>query len=275
VNQYGVPRKAFNAHKHWLSGWFADRAIRLDAAMAFGPVGTMLASFVDYRNPDLEDGAVILVRIGNLFLQFNEGKDYNVDTPAAARDHVLVVESSGPGEVSQLVAGIAVGQTYVRSRFTAAGHDLVIEFCDHVVAPYGYAAISIHVSDGVQTSVCANSSSFGNSGGLDTDGGGQGGDASNSSPGTFVFEDGNSEKDSQRREKITIGVIWAFVGVFVLLAIYLAVRLMRQRKRKLQKTASDSPPTSKQRVRVRKCSTDEASRESLDQAEPGDTKIEL
>lgn len=276
VNFYGVPRKAFNAHKHWLSGWFADRAVWLDptSSLHSGPIGAYLASFVDYRNPNLDDSAVVLIRIGNLFLQLNEGKGYNVDTPAEARDRVIVAEAAGPGEVSQLLKGIAVGQAFVRPAFSSEGHDLVITFCDHVVAPYGYAAISIHVEDGVQTSVCGDPDSFGtNAGGLDTDGGG---DAVDPNAGTLVFEDGNSENSGQAKENITIGVIWGFVGILVLVSAYLALRMARQRKKRQLQHAADTP--SKEfpvPVRVRKCSTDDDSHSSVDRVISGDSRIEL
>jgi Gametolysin peptidase M11 len=277
VNYYGVPRKAFNAHKHWLSGWFADRAVWLDPTSALhgGPIGAYLASFVDYRNSDLDDSAVVLIRIGNLFLQFNEGKGYNVDTPTEARDRVIVAEAAGPGEVSQLLKGIAVGQAFVRPGFSSEGHDLVITFCDHVVAPYGYAAISIHMEDGVQTSVCGDPDSFGNAGGLDTGGAG---DAVDTSAGTLVFEDGNSENGGQSKENITIGVVWGFVGLLVLVSAFLALRMARERKKRQQQRQTTPNTTSKEfpaPVRVRKCSTDEDSHSSVDRVISGDARTDL
>jgi hypothetical protein len=275
VNFYGVPRKAFNAHKHWLAGWFTDRAVWLDPTSSFdgGPIGAYLASFVDYRNPNLDDSAVVLIRIGNLFLQFNEGKGYNVDTPAEARDKVIIAEAAGPGEVSQLLKGIAVGQAYVRPEFSDEGYDLVISFCDHVVAPYGYAAVSIHMEDGVQTSVCGDPDSFGNAGGLDKDGASDAGDPN---AGSLVFEDGNSENGGQAKENITIGVVWGFVGFLVLVSAYLALRMVRERKkRKLQVTANTSSKELPVPVRVRKCSTDEDSHSSVDRVISGDARIEL
>lgn len=246
---WGVSIVHQNAHKHWLSGWFTDRSVRVYPEMT-GPVGAYLASFVDYSHPSLDANAVVLIRVGDLFLQYSEGKGYNVDTPTVARDRVLIAQADGPSEVSQLIGGVAVGEYYSYVGYTAE-YDLVIEFCDQVVAPYGYAAISIHVADGNQTSVCNDPTAFG-AGGLFSE------SSDHNTPkvgaGSLVFEDQGSETNPQR-EKTIIGVVWGFVSLLVLLSIYLVYRLRKERKKKrrVHKTAPSIPSEI-----VRHCSTDDS-----------------
>lgn len=58
-----------------MSGWFQDRSTEIDP-WSGGSVYKRLVSFVEYKNVDMQDNDVVLIRIGraSLFLQYNRGK---------------------------------------------------------------------------------------------------------------------------------------------------------------------------------------------------------
>jgi hypothetical protein len=147
-----------NGHKHWISGWFSDRSVIPNASLQ--AVGGRLVAFVDYLNQDLQEDDAVLLRVGNMYIQYNRAKGYNAESNAN-QDEVTITEAEGSGQVSYALAGLSVGESYAYPDFDNSGHDLIIEVCDMVELSFDYALLSIHLDDGRQTSVCDAPNSFG------------------------------------------------------------------------------------------------------------------
>jgi hypothetical protein len=225
VNEFGYPRKAFNPHKHWLSGWFADRAIELNPATQ-GPVGVNLVTFVDYGNPNMAQEDVVLIRIGSLFVQYSKAKGYNQDLSFEYQDKVIVTQALGDEEISDLKAVLSKGESFVYwDEISAEG--LVIEVCDIGEMPFDYAALSIHLDDG-SPSACVQ--------GLNADAAvpesfPQGDQiAGTNYDGQEIDEDTESETTSNKKDAIVLAIVWCIVGGLVVFACALLYRVFVLRR---------------------------------------------
>lgn len=191
-----------------------------------GAVIGHLASFVDYRDPDLQQSDVVLMRAGNLYLHYNRAKGYNSDTPSAYKDRVVVTESPGALEVSNFVAALSKGQSYFYPNFSGY-NSLVIEVCDQMTGAYDYAVVSMYIQDGIQKSICEEKNLDANAqpqtyplNTTDTD--------IANVKGTPINED--LETSERSRVDPVIGIVWGAVAVLFLVAIYLIYRIRCQQK---------------------------------------------
>ena len=159
--QFG-PQKGFNAHKHWISGWFDDRSIDIEENLLLhGAMGAPLVAFVDASNENLPENEVVVLKIGDLYIQYNKAKGYNSGTYIDQKDKVTVNYAESEDDVSDLVGELAPGETYIHPSFDEAGHDLIIQVCSlgaEDLADIDYAVLSIHLDDGFQTSLCGDTS---------------------------------------------------------------------------------------------------------------------
>ena len=162
VNELYSPRKAFNAHKHWISGWFDNRAIALEQPLLeHGAVALPVVSFVDASREGVPEKFAAVVRIGDLYLHYNRAKGYNNETSNDQKDLVTITSATNEIEVSYFAAALAPGETYSHANYDGNGTAaLVIQVCDlsvgGPVSDIDYATISIHLEDGVHTSRCGN-----------------------------------------------------------------------------------------------------------------------
>ncbi|GKY98308.1 hypothetical protein MPSEU_000788400 [Mayamaea pseudoterrestris] len=228
INEFGYPIKAFNAHKHWVSGWFTDRAEEVYPEN--GPIVGNLVSFVDYGDSEMQTNDVVLMRAGNLYMHYNRAKGYNVDTPSAYKDRVVIAESTGDLELSNFVAALAKGQSYFYPNFS--GYDtLVIEVCDQMTGSLDYAVVSMYIEDGIQKSNCGVSTlerqTASNTYPMNTT------SLFNSTGPLSITEDISSSEKSKTNP--VIGIVWGVVGILFLVALYLIYRL---RRRQLSKAAT-------------------------------------
>jgi hypothetical protein len=112
-----------NAHKHWLSGWFRDRAIDLTSTMIEQGVRIQLAAFVDYgtlqkqkmrqSNPKNHNYRVLIRINGIFFMQYNFADSYNIGTDPVHANHVVGVEAQNPVAVSNLKTSLEENGTYL------------------------------------------------------------------------------------------------------------------------------------------------------------------
>lgn len=217
-SEFGWPRKAFNAHKHWISSWFSDRSVEAFPDQA--PVVGNLLSFVDYGNEAVQANDVVVLRAGNLYLHYNRAKGYNADTPSAYGDRVVVTESAGDLEVSNFVAALSSGQSYFYPNFS--GMDtLVIEVCDQLTGDYDYAVVSLFL-EGTQKSTCDQANIR-----LGAPAGSYQLDTTDLDTDPFVSEDA-ARSERRAPSPAAVGVVWAVVGALFLLALYLVYRLRQQ-----------------------------------------------
>jgi hypothetical protein len=122
-----------------------------------GPVEKRLISFVHYSDSNdqmLVDDSV-LIRIGNLYLQYNRAKYYNIDTDMP--NTVTITHAIADDDVSDRLAALSTGQTY-EYRYSASILDstanqnrfLVIRVCSAVqynTSQMDYATVRIYFSD--------------------------------------------------------------------------------------------------------------------------------
>ena len=114
-------------------------------------------AFVDIDATPLGD--VVVIRAGNLYMQYNRRRSFNEGTRELG-NQVVIVSAKDHLSVSELEAGVAVGISGASKRFAYpnfddTGFNLVIEVCDQVYGPPDYVHISIHLADGIQSPLCA------------------------------------------------------------------------------------------------------------------------
>ena len=155
INGAGYPRKAFNGHKHWNSGWFQDRASDVHPFPSDGIIQKRIVSFVEYSNPTLLSDDLVLLKCGNLFIQYNRAKGYNIDT--SERDRVTISEGLVDGALSKRVASLSAGERYQYPNFDSSGRDLVVQVCGmtkEVPGVIDFADVRVYIDDGSLAVVC-------------------------------------------------------------------------------------------------------------------------
>ena len=122
-----------------------------------GPVEHRLVSFVHYSDssdPMLHTDAV-LIRIGNLYLQYNRAKSYNVD--ADMPNTVTITHAIADDDVSDRLAALSAGEMfqYLYSTSTALNSPnqnrfLIVQVCSALkynTSQIDYATIRVYFSD--------------------------------------------------------------------------------------------------------------------------------
>jgi hypothetical protein len=111
-----------------MSGWFRDRSVVVDPGN--GPVEKRLVSFVHYSDDiAMYDDDVVLIRVGNLYIQYNRAKMYNVD--ADVPNTVTITYAKSNDDVSDRVAALAEGELFLYSNYEN-GRTLTIQVCSMV-----------------------------------------------------------------------------------------------------------------------------------------------
>lgn len=147
------PRSCFNARKFSHLGWYNDRSIDLSVYIHEDSWGGRLVAFVDYNVTS--QGDVVLIKVGNLYAQYNRARDFNAGTREYANRVVIV--SSSQSSLSNLEAALANNiavSTFTYPNFDDTPYDLIFKVCDQVQGPVDYVQLSIHLNDGVQSSAC-------------------------------------------------------------------------------------------------------------------------
>jgi hypothetical protein len=119
--QQGAPLKCYNAANHWSLGWYKNK--RRDIYPSNPPVRVKVVAFVDHRKATQQD--TVLVKVGNLYMQFNRAKSFNADT-GILKDNLVVVREYNPygGKRTSIVAGLNMTNRFYRDWNT------VIEVCN-------------------------------------------------------------------------------------------------------------------------------------------------
>lgn len=162
--QYG-PLSCYNAQKNWQLGWYDDKSLDLTNSVRGGAWAGRLVAFVDYDKT--VDTDAVVIKVGTLYVQYNRRRDFNAGTRENGNQAVIVSAPNTRSPQSNLLGGIAkegstspwgnpVPSTFVSRNFEGTGHDLIFEVCDQVDdGPPDYIHLSIHLDDGVQSSMCS------------------------------------------------------------------------------------------------------------------------
>jgi hypothetical protein len=137
-----------NGHKQWISGWFDDTKLAVDLAKSRRAFAMRLACFVD---SDFSEDFALLRLDETLFLQYNCGKDYNVDTEVP--NTVTVTRATSPAAVSVRLASLRSGQSHNFPSYS--NENWSIKVCSVHRGDIDYAEISVHRVE--ERHLCANS----------------------------------------------------------------------------------------------------------------------
>lgn len=149
IDGAGYPRKAFNGHKHWTSGWFQDRASEVHPSISDDIIQRRIVSFVEYSNPNMLRDDLVLLKCGSLFIQYNRAKGYNLDS--SEPDRVTISEGFFDGALSKRVASLGSGEKYRYSNFDDSGMELVVQVCqvtEQLPGVVDYADVRVYLDDG-------------------------------------------------------------------------------------------------------------------------------
>jgi Gametolysin peptidase M11 len=155
IDGAGYPRKAFNGHKQWYSGWFQDRAVEVYPLLYNGIIQNRIVSFVEYSNPHMHHEDLVQLKCGTLFIQYNRAKGYNVDS--SEPDRVTISEGFVDGGLSKRVASLGSGEKYLYPNFDGSGKELVIQVCGVTADLLGvidYADVRVYINDGPVKLIC-------------------------------------------------------------------------------------------------------------------------
>lgn len=168
-NEFGRPAKAMNAHKHWLSGWYSDNAMQQVDPLAQSPFWLELVGHTQYSTlawtpmDKLRKRRAVLLRMGNLFLQYNyvsnnTETNWNIDT--GYPDTVTVVKADTSESLSFLVGVLEPGFTYVDPNYMNTGKAVAIHVCPSDTTTPS-VVIMVHVSEvGLVSPKCSDRASF-------------------------------------------------------------------------------------------------------------------
>lgn len=109
-------------------------------------------SFVHYSDDEtMSSDDVVLIRIGNLYLQYNRAKLYNSD--ADQPNTVTVTHSASDEDVSDRLAALSDGELFEYQNFEDSGQSLVVQICSMVqfesAFQFDYTIVRIYLDDGV------------------------------------------------------------------------------------------------------------------------------
>mmetsp|Transcript_22689 Transcript_22689/g.47797 ORF Transcript_22689/g.47797 Transcript_22689/m.47797 type:complete len:760 (-) Transcript_22689:153-2432(-) len=128
------PRMCFNAAKSWQTGWFSSKSVTMNIG-GDGPTDNCLITDLTGQSEyDAQLSQTILVKMNrdgdDLFLQYNKATGINSGT-LEGRNQVMIVRASGEGTsyaVSDLLAKLNAGASYVSDDYLGEGKDLTVSF---------------------------------------------------------------------------------------------------------------------------------------------------
>lgn len=116
---------------------------------------------MDFRHEALLTTDVALITIGDLFIQYDVSKGYNIDSLSLA--NVLITQANDTISRSVAVANLSIGESFMYQGVSAeASNGIIIDVCDIGSAneTLDYSIISIYLNDGEQQSTCYNAESI-------------------------------------------------------------------------------------------------------------------
>lgn len=152
-NTVGGPSYCFNGQKNWWLNWYEDRKVEIGGQRAWTG---KLAAFTDY-NETIQGEHVVLLKIGNYYLQYNKAKKFNAGTVGSR--NLITITSLMANGLSNLTGTMGFNFTnassifYINS-FLDTPYTMVIEACDRGAGALDYITLSAHLNNGIQKSFC-------------------------------------------------------------------------------------------------------------------------
>jgi hypothetical protein len=138
------PLMCFNSAKNWQLGWYSDKSIDLSADRSI--IGTWAGRLYGY--PDYEsipDNGHVLIKIGDIFIQYNKIAEMNKETQHKLSQVVFVQSTAANGSKSSSLAGLVSG--------TFEHNNLRVDVCGQQTED-GLDYYDIVVRDYTQESIC-------------------------------------------------------------------------------------------------------------------------
>ena len=135
----------FNGHKNWILGWYNNAKITVNPKTNGAWVGN-LVTFVDYPLASQVANSVVLINVGDLYIQLNSAKKFNIQTMAQA-NKVTIVQANSIRPFSYMLAGLGAGQSYTYANFNGTGVALTIQICNIRFGTVDYAKITLYLAN--------------------------------------------------------------------------------------------------------------------------------
>eukprot|EP00977_Amphora_coffeiformis_P021513 scaffold9427_cov175-Amphora_coffeaeformis.AAC.1 len=140
-----TPQRCYNAHNHYKLQWFEDRVLEVDPEF---PQIVTLAPFVQYDSAGRDE--YIIVRVGNLYMQYNRAIDYNADS-GEYPDTLVVVRERENLQGTDLLVGLDTGKEY---REDDGNEQITVHVCNRISGGGAFGADILTVSVGYGRSLC-------------------------------------------------------------------------------------------------------------------------
>jgi hypothetical protein len=119
------PARCFNAQNHWHLKWYNNRSLDVDPSLT---QVYRVAAFVDYDKTRRSQSEYVLLRVGDLYMQYNRKKSFNYQT-GEMPDKIVIVRESRLGTTS-LEAGLDVDDRTYFGPENNEGLTLMIQVCN-------------------------------------------------------------------------------------------------------------------------------------------------
>jgi hypothetical protein len=138
------PIYCFNGNKNWLAGWYASKAVDLSNSLSSTWNGDLFA-FVDYSSANASNGQYVLIKINDLFVQYNRARGFNAGTQEHPNKVTIVSGPDNTGNFrSFLLSALDQGQRFTRNGVT-------VEACSKSFGPPDYVRISVYRNGFIST----------------------------------------------------------------------------------------------------------------------------
>jgi len=167
INLYGRPRKAFNAHKHWLTPWYNEWSkVQIENPLVISrSLDIELVGYAAYETSEFTAQSAgrkaVLIRIGDFFLQYNfvsesqTEDNWNIDT--FYPNKVSIVQADGDEAISFLRRVMGVGESYVNENYKESGKSVVLGICPSPTTSAGvHSSVMLKIvvlADGADSSI--------------------------------------------------------------------------------------------------------------------------
>ena len=128
------PLKCFNANKNWLLGWYEDKELTVAVGNSWSG---RLVAFVDYERAQTSRNEYVVIRVGDMFVQYNRARSFNSGTSERENEVVIVSGDPRTSVETALLSGLQAGGTYSRN-------GVAFEVCALRSGPPDYADFRIY-----------------------------------------------------------------------------------------------------------------------------------
>lgn len=130
--QRNGPLMCFNAFKHYEFGWYSSQTTTV--------TGDWDGELVAFTDAAQAPGSSVILKLNNVYMQFNRAKGKNTGTKEK-QNEVVLVRGSQANEPTEVLAGLGSGESYSTDGYT-------IEVCSINYGSVDNAQISIFTDGG-------------------------------------------------------------------------------------------------------------------------------